>query len=141
MSSIVEIPLSPASQQFTIALGQTQYQLALNWRGTVSSSGVGTGPPAFIGYGQGGYGEGGYGGYVLNPSAALQGWVMDILDASANPIVSGIPLVTGRDLLAQYAHLGIGPNVQLWALTDGNPSAVPTGTNLGIDSHLYVVTP
>jgi len=34
------------------------------------------------------------------------GWVLDIADASDNPLVSGIPLVTGVDLLAQYKHLG-----------------------------------
>ncbi len=36
------------------------------------------------------------------------GYVLDIADANGKPIVQGIPFVTGADLLAQYAYLGIG---------------------------------
>jgi hypothetical protein len=64
-------------------------------------------------------------------------WALDIADASSNPLIQGIPLVTGVDLLAQYAHVGIGG--ELWALTDGAPGAVPTYSNLGSLSHLYFV--
>ena len=63
---------------------------------------------------------------------------MDIGDVNGNPLVSGIALVTGADLLGQYAYLGIGG--QLIVMTDGDPSAIPTFTNLGIESHLYYVT-
>lgn len=66
------------------------------------------------------------------------GWVLDIADATSNPMVSGIPLVTGVDLLAQYGYLGIA--AELWVQTDA-ADAVPTYTNLGIESHLYAVTP
>ncbi len=34
-------------------------------------------------------------------------WGLDIGDASNNPIVCGIPLIPGVNLLAQYAYLGI----------------------------------
>jgi len=67
------------------------------------------------------------------------GWVLDIADALANKIVSGIPLTTGGDLLEQYAYLGIGG--ELWVQTDGDPAAVPTFDNLGTTSHLYFSTP
>ncbi len=67
------------------------------------------------------------------------GWAMDLLDASGTPIVGSIPLVTGSDLLAQYDYLGIGGS--LYVQTDGDLSAVPTFTNLGVTSHLYLVTP
>lgn len=63
------------------------------------------------------------------------GWVLDIHDMTDTPLVQGIPLVTGCDLLAQYAHLGIPGG--LYVSTDGDMDAVPTFTNLGIDSHLY----
>lgn len=63
------------------------------------------------------------------------GWVINIGDAQNNSIVSGIPLVTGADLLAQYEHLGIG--IAIWVQTDNDPNAVPTFTNLGSNSHLY----
>jgi hypothetical protein len=65
------------------------------------------------------------------------GWVLDIADASGKAIVSGIPLVTGVNLLAQYAYLGL--NFELWVQTDA-ADAPPTYTNLGITSHLYAVT-
>ena len=63
------------------------------------------------------------------------GWVLDIADANEVRVVSGIPLVTGVNLLGQYPHLGI-PGA-LWVLTDGDTFAVPTFTNLGTGSHLY----
>lgn len=66
------------------------------------------------------------------------GWAMDISDATGNPILCGVPLVTGADLLAQYAYLGIGG--KLWVRTDGNAGAVPTFANLGTQSHLYFET-
>ncbi|WP_074550758.1 hypothetical protein [Dyella sp. AtDHG13] len=70
---------------------------------------------------------------------AASEWVLDIADANGNPLVQGIPLVTGCDLLAQYGYVGFG--FQLWVATDGDPDAVPTYDNLGTQSHLYAVTP
>jgi hypothetical protein len=65
------------------------------------------------------------------------GWSLDIDDGYGNPILCGVPLVTGADLLAQYAYLGIGG--QLWVRSDGEPDAVPTFANLGQvpGGHLY----
>ncbi|UIA94539.1 hypothetical protein LU632_25975 (plasmid) [Erwinia tracheiphila] len=63
------------------------------------------------------------------------GWFLDIADANGNDILGGVPLVTGVDLLAQYAYLGF--TVGLWVYTDANPYAVPTWDNLGSESHLY----
>jgi hypothetical protein len=68
----------------------------------------------------------------------IGGWVLDIGDGSNNPLVQGIPLVTGCDLLSQYKYLGFDGS--LWVLTDGNATAVPTYPNLGSTSHLYFVT-
>ncbi len=67
------------------------------------------------------------------------GWTLDIADASGNAIVTGIPLVTGCDLLTQYAYLGF--QGQLWIVTSPDPTAVPTYTSLGVSSQLYFVTP
>lgn len=63
------------------------------------------------------------------------GWVLDIAKLSGAPIIQGIPLVTGTDLMAQYKYLGIGGG--LFVSTDADPDAVPTYTNLGTASHLY----
>lgn len=70
--------------------------------------------------------------------AAMSGWVLDIADQTGGSIISGIPLVTGCDLLGQYGYLGFtgGLTVQ----TDHDPDAVPTFDNLGDASHLYFVT-
>jgi hypothetical protein len=53
--------------------------------------------------------------------------------------LSGVPIITGADLLAQYAYMNFGG--QLRAQTDGNLTAVPTYENLGNAGHLYFVTP
>jgi hypothetical protein len=68
----------------------------------------------------------------------MGGWTLDIADSSGTPLVQGIPLVTGADLLAQYAYLGFGG--QLLVQTSSNPDAVPTFDNLGTDGNLYWVT-
>jgi hypothetical protein len=62
-------------------------------------------------------------------------WILDISDTSDVPIVSGIPLVTGADLLESYKTLGIGG--QLVVQTDFNTDAVPTYKNLGEQGRLY----
>lgn len=63
------------------------------------------------------------------------GWLLDIGDTNGNAIVNGIPLVTGHDLLEQYAHLGFAGT--LTVSTDADPDAVPTFDNLGLASHLF----
>lgn len=66
------------------------------------------------------------------------GWFLDIADSSGVPILSGIPLVTGADLLAQFAYLNLGG--QLIVRTDHATDEIPTFGNLGVDSNLYFVT-
>lgn len=67
-----------------------------------------------------------------------QCWVGEIADSSGNPLLQGFPLVTGTNLLGQYAYKGIGG--ALVVASDGDPDAVPTFTNLGRQGHLYFVT-
>lgn len=69
---------------------------------------------------------------------AQGGWVLDIADAAGTPIVSGIALVTGTDLLGQYAYLGIGGS--LLVLNNAGGDDAPTFTDLGTDTHLVFVT-
>lgn len=73
-----------------------------------------------------------------NDTSGLGGWTIDIADSSGKPIVQGIPLVTGADLLAQYKHLGF--TGALVVQTVSNPDAVPTFANLGDDGQVYWVT-
>jgi hypothetical protein len=72
--------------------------------------------------------------WVWNPVAVC--WVLDILDKLGAPLVTGIPVVTGVDLLGQFRHLGIAQAIVVQ--TDNNPNAVPTFSNLGITSHCYL---
>ncbi len=65
-------------------------------------------------------------------------WLMDIGDQSGNTLVAGIPLVTGADLLAQYAYLGLG--VKMWVTTDANIAVPPRWWNLGVTGggHVWI---
>jgi hypothetical protein len=68
-----------------------------------------------------------------------QCWMFDLQIASTLAyLLQGQPLVTGSNLLAQYAYLNIG--VALVVQTDNAPMTMPTFTNLGQQSHLYFVT-
>jgi hypothetical protein len=62
-------------------------------------------------------------------------WYLDIGDDQQNPIACGLPFVTGADLLSQLEYLGIDGS--LFVVTTGDPLAVPTLDNLGVDSNLY----
>ena len=65
-------------------------------------------------------------------------WTLDIADSAGKDIVLGIALVTGCDLLGQYAYLGLGGS--LVVQTDFDPTLPPTYDNLGINGNLYFVT-
>lgn len=71
--------------------------------------------------------------YLFTPNDC---WELDIDDADGNPIVCGIPLITGADLLEQYAYLGFG--CRMFCTTDGDDFAVPRFYNLGTTAHLYL---
>ncbi len=63
-------------------------------------------------------------------------WNISLFDGdTAETIFTNMPLVTGVDLLKQYAHLGIDGSFIVY--TDGNQFTVPTETNLGAESNLY----
>jgi hypothetical protein len=67
--------------------------------------------------------------------AAVSNWSLDILTSAGQPIVCSLPLVTGANLLAQFAYLGLG--FELWVATDGgNVLEIPTFANLGNTCHL-----
>jgi hypothetical protein len=64
-------------------------------------------------------------------------WIIDIADRQGSPIVSGMPMVTGSDILAQYRHLNFGG--MLISESDFDWRVPPTFTNLGPGrlGHLY----
>lgn len=65
-------------------------------------------------------------------------WVIDISDVDQNLIVSGIPLVTGTDLLGQFKHLDIPGG--LLVQSDNDAFQVPDKVSLGVTGRLYFVT-
>ncbi|RBO14352.1 hypothetical protein [Pantoea sp. 3_1284] len=66
------------------------------------------------------------------------GWIIDLQDSSGADIVTGIPLVTGANLLAQFSYLNLG--FGLAVVCDDPAQDYPTKTDLGINSHLLAVT-
>lgn len=68
-------------------------------------------------------------------NAQSQSWTIDIADSSGTPILCGIPMVTGCDLLGQFEYLNFGG--QLVAQTKDGTDAIPTFTNLGSNANLY----
>lgn len=66
-------------------------------------------------------------------------WILDVEDADGNPVLHGLPCVTGLDMLAQHwAEMPV-PGY-LVPLTDGDPDAVPTFENLGVAGRILFVT-
>lgn len=65
-------------------------------------------------------------------------WSLDLMDSAGVLIAGSIPLITGYDLLLQYAYLSLG--FSLIVVCDVAGQENPTKTDLGIYSHLYVVT-
>ena len=76
---------------------------------------------------------------LLWQDAVEGGWFLDLSDDQGTALLSGHPLVTGADLLEQYAHLQLG--IDLRVMTSGDLTAYPTFTNLGEGCRLYMVTP
>jgi len=73
--------------------------------------------------------------------AYRNGWTLDVYSTEhdpAEPIILGLPLVTGVDILSQYQHLGIGGALVI--LSDSTVFAEPTRDNLGQATRLYFVT-
>lgn len=66
----------------------------------------------------------------------MPNWSISMQDGDTEEFIfTGLPLVTGLDLLSQFAHLGIEGSFIVF--TDGDDLATPTEFNLGVESNLY----
>lgn len=109
MISTFVIPLTNVAQTFTIDLAGVTYTLTVRWNDMQANQDVGD-----------------------------TGWILDIADSQQNPIVAGLPLITGADLLDGLDYLGIQGSLIVY--TNGQADAVPTFDNLGTDCNLYFQT-
>lgn len=69
-------------------------------------------------------------GLVFRYNTRLGVWCLDINNAAEQPIVQGIPLLTGRPLIGQYPELAL-PNGELLVVDNTGQ-----GTNPGLASFL-----
>lgn len=67
----------------------------------------------------------------------LAGWIMDVMDSGGTPLLCGVPLLSGVNLLQQYPHAGIVG--RLIITTDKGAPDEPDKTNLGRNSHLIFI--
>lgn len=66
-------------------------------------------------------------------------WILYIESDQREPILSGIPLVTGCDLLEEFAYLGIGGAMVVQSSND--PDEVPDYSSLGSTGNLFFLLP
>ncbi len=66
----------------------------------------------------------------------MASWLLSMADGDTGAdLFDSMPLVTGTNLLAQYAHIGLDGSLIVY--TDGDEFAPPTEANLGIECNLY----
>jgi hypothetical protein len=82
---------------------------------------------------------------VFKWNIPTQCWMLDILDSVSNtPILMGLALVTGCDILEQFGYLEVAAQAAMTIMVQGpfvSPDTIPNFTNLGVDGHLYLLTP
>lgn len=64
-----------------------------------------------------------------------QAWVIDFSDKDNRRVLTGIPLVTGIDILGQHKHLGIGGGLIIQ--TDFDPLLAPSYDSLGTSARAF----
>lgn len=65
-------------------------------------------------------------------------WVLDFVGPDGADLLLGVPLITGTDLLGQYAYLGIGGSI--FVQSSGDLDAVPGFDDLGGAGLVFFVT-
>ncbi|WP_416778201.1 phage baseplate plug family protein [Xenorhabdus budapestensis] len=65
------------------------------------------------------------------------GWVLDVMHPNSEPIVSGIPLVFGVDILEQHRYLGFNGKLVFYC---SDPESETNREELGKNNRLYFIT-
>lgn len=131
MPTLYEIPTSSSPQKFSITLAGIAYNLQLLYHDVNAGQFTSNLTNISTALGLDNVGT------LVDPNN-ISSWILDISDQNNNPILVGIPLITGIDLLYQYQYLNFGG--ALVVSTDGDLSSVPTFGNLGTFGHLWFVT-
>lgn len=79
-------------------------------------------------------------GVMYNMNILWRGtfWVLDLQDSGGAPLILGIPLVAGTNLLEQYNHMQL--DFAMVVECDNPQQEYPTQYDLGATSHLYLIT-
>ncbi|CDH32528.1 phage baseplate plug protein [Xenorhabdus bovienii] len=64
------------------------------------------------------------------------GWILDIMHPNSEPIVTGIPLVYGVDILEQHSYLGFTGSLIFHC---NDPTNETKGEELGKSNRLYFI--
>ena len=76
---------------------------------------------------------------IVKWNAFSNAWILYVGTDQRVPVLSGIPLVTGCDLLEEFAYLGLGGAFVVQSSND--PDEVPNYTSLGGTGNLFFLIP
>lgn len=65
------------------------------------------------------------------------GWILDIMQTNSEPIVTGIPLVFGVDILEQHRYLGFNGSLVFYR---DNPQNESKAGRLGSSERVYFIS-
>lgn len=71
-------------------------------------------------------------------NSAMDCWIFDLMDNDGNNITQHQPLISGVNILDQYAYLNIKGIFVVY--TEGDANAIPNEDDLGDISNLYFIT-
>lgn len=66
------------------------------------------------------------------------GWFIDLSDVDGNPIIMGLPLTAGENVLQQFDYLKLPGEIRVQ--TDGSPLVEPTYDNLGSNGQVLFIS-
>jgi hypothetical protein len=72
-------------------------------------------------------------------NSRMNRWILDIRDASDNPIILGLPVLINRDMAGQYITFAIPPGI-IYATDDTQTDTQPTQFSFGVDHTLWYGT-
>ena len=72
-------------------------------------------------------------------ASSTPGWTIDVYDLGGDPMVLGLSLTAGEDVLQQLGYLGFEGEIRV--ATDDDQLVEPTYANLGINGRVFFITP